>query len=176
MVVVYGEASSDMIHNLCNTDLLVIFSMELATTSPARFTALHRYTPVSVLVAFVIIKTEPLTNTRPSASMLLSCRLQVTSGSGTPLTWHSMDTLVPLRIDNACPIRIETGSRLSRDRTATRDTFICGALGTTAAENFRLNLMFNVYRKLHSSKQQEQRKYSVSIKLWRKLDLGFVRL
>lgn len=81
-----------------------------------------------------MIKTDSLTSTRPSVAMLLSCRLQVTSGLGTPLTGHSIDTVVPLRTESDCPTLIETGSRLSRDRTATRDTLICGAPGTKGLE------------------------------------------
>lgn len=62
MVVVYGEVFSDMIYNLCNIDLFVIFSMELVIIFLVRFIVLYRYILVFVLVVFVIIKIEFLMN------------------------------------------------------------------------------------------------------------------
>lgn len=60
-----------------------------------------------------------------------------------------MDILVLFRIDNVCLIFIEMGFWLFRDCIVIWDMFICGVFGIIVVENFRLNLMFNVYRKFY---------------------------
>lgn len=60
-----------------------------------------------------------------------------------------MDILVLFRIDNVCLICIEMGFWLFRDCIVIWDMFICGVFGIIVVENFRLNLMFNVYRKFY---------------------------